>query len=86
MYSLVFSSYFNKQVLKLVKSDKPLKSQIQKTVSLLYSDINHTSLRLHKLSGKNYWSVSVNKSIRIIMCWEEDKLYLLRIGKHEDVY
>lgn len=86
MYRLVFSSYFDKQVTKIARSNKPLKSQIQKTVNLLFSDINHSSLRLHKLAGVNYWSVFVNKSIRIILRWENDKLYLLRIGKHEDVY
>jgi len=86
MFRLVFSSYFNKQVLKLSKNNKPLKSQIQKAVSFLYSDMNYPSLQLHKLGGDNYWSVSVNKSIRIILRWDNDKLYLLRIGKHEEVY
>jgi len=85
MFRLVFSDYFNKQVLKLSKN-KPLRSQIQKAIGFLYSDMNHPSLQLHKLGGDNYWSVSVNKSIRIILRWGNDKLYLLRIGKHEEVY
>ena len=86
MYHLVLSDTFNKEVKKLTKSNKSLKSQIKKTITFLYADINHPSLRLHKLSGEAYWSASVNKSIRIILRWEDNKLYLLKIGTHEDVY
>lgn len=86
MYILSFSDKFQKQVKKLVKANPSLRSQIRKTVKLLAKDLNHPSLRLHKLSGENYWSISVNKSIRIIARWDGDKLYLLRIGSHEEVY
>ena len=86
MYILSFSDKFQKQVKKLIKANPSLKSQIRKTVRLLAKDINHPSLRLHKLSGEKYWSISVNKRIRIIASWSEDRLNLLRIGTHEEVY
>ncbi len=86
MYTLSFSARFKKQLKKLVKSDPSLKSQTKKTVLLLRKDLKHPSLRLHKLSGEDYWSVSVNRSIRIIAMWNDDKFYILEIGTHEEVY
>lgn len=86
MYRVKVSVKFEKQLTKLIKANKPLKDQTKKTIEMLSLSMEHPSLRLHKLGGGNYWSVSVNKSIRIIARWNEDSLYLLRIGTHEDVY
>lgn len=86
MYTLVLSRKFQKELEKTVKDNPKLKPQISKTLRLLLSDLKHPSLRLHKLSGQNNWAVSATKSLRIILRLEEDELYLLRIGKHEDVY
>lgn len=71
---------------KLSKRDKQLAKQLSKTLKILGNDIDHPSLRLHKLSGVNNWSASVNKSIRIILSIAEDEIYLLEIGTHEEVY
>jgi mRNA-degrading endonuclease YafQ of YafQ-DinJ toxin-antitoxin module len=86
MYILVLTSKFQKQIARLVRGNRGLKIQLSKTFKLLNSDFDHPSLRSHKLSGTDNWSISVNQSIRIILHWEKDKLYLLEIGKHEDVY
>lgn len=86
MYQLSFSVKFDKQLIKLVKSNSSLKLQVKKTVTILSTNINHPSLRLHKIAGENYWSVSVNKSIRMLVRINNDKIYFLAIGKHEDVY
>lgn len=86
MQRILFSDKFQKQLVKLVRSDKQLGSGVKKTIELLRSDVNHPSLRFHKLSGVDYWSISVSKSIRIIARWEEDVFYLLRIGTHDEVY
>lgn len=86
MYTLSFSIRFQRQLAKLVKSDPGLKSQVKKTVTLLESNLKHPSLRFHKLSGENYWSISVNRSIRILAVWNDNKFYLLGIGSHDEVY
>lgn len=86
MYILSFSLRFQKQLAKLVKSDPSLKSQVKKTITFLESDLKHPSLRFHKLSGENYWSISVNRSVRIIAMWNDNKFYLLGIGTHDEVY
>lgn len=86
MYHLVLSEKFSKQIGRLSLSDRKLKLQIKKTLILLNANWEHPSLRMHKLSGRNIWSISVNRSIRIIAKLEKNLLFLLEIGKHEDVY
>lgn len=86
MPRLIFSKNFISGHKKLVKSNKPLKNQSKKTIEYLSKDIKHPSLRIHKLRDLNYWSVYVNKSIRIIIRIDGMDIYLLDIGKHEDVY
>ncbi|KKP47992.1 MAG: hypothetical protein UR39_C0002G0095 [Candidatus Woesebacteria bacterium GW2011_GWA1_33_30] len=85
MYKLVFSNKFEKRLKKLTFSNKPLKFQAKKTVELIYSDIDHPSLRMHKLSNQK-WSVSVNKSIRMILKIHDNEIFILDIGTHNDVY
>jgi len=86
MYKLVFGSKFDQQVRSFAKRDKKYKIKIKRIVELLEIDIDHPSLRLHKLSGTKWFSISVDKSIRIILSIEKDTIFLLKIGKHEDVY
>ena len=86
MRRLVFSSVFQRQLKKLVKKNPKLKNKISKTLKILIKNIHHSSLRLHKLSGKNNWSVSVTTNIRIIIHFERNKIYCLRIGTHDQVY
>lgn len=86
MYNLVLSDKFQKQVKKLVKTNPQIKSRFAKTFELLRKNVKHPSLRLHKLSGENNWSVSVTRDYRIIVHIEGDNIYLLRIGLHDEVY
>lgn len=85
MYKLVFSNKFEKKLKKITSSNKSLKFQAKKTVELICSDIDHPSLRTHKLNNQK-WSVSVNKSIRMILKINKDEIFFLDIGTHEDVY
>lgn len=86
MTKLVFSKDFIKNHKKLATSNISLKKQSRKILIYLAEGAKHQSLRLHKLSGKDIWSVSVNKSIRIIFQIEGDVIYIIDIGKHEDIY
>lgn len=86
MYVIVLSEAFQKQAKQLSTKDPRIKTRLQKTLGFLQKDIRHPSLRLHKLSGMHNWSISVTNSIRIIAHIEENTVYLLRIGKHEEVY
>ncbi len=83
---LILSSRFQKDLDKLLNSNPQIKSKIAKTFKLMQADLTYPSLRLHKLSGTDIWSISVDISIRIILYKEKDNLYLLRIGHHDEVY
>ena len=86
MYTLSASKKYQKQLKKLLRQDPRLKGKISKTLLLLTKKPKHPSLRLHKLSGTNTWSVSVSMSIRIIIGIRGKKIYMLRIGTHKEVY
>lgn len=82
----VYSSRFDKDLIQLVKKNQILIKKINKTITLFEKNPEHPSLRLHKLAGNGNYSVSVDMSLRVIFHWENDVIYLLRIGKHEEVY
>lgn len=86
MYELVLSKKYQRELEKLTSRNIKIKLRISKTLKLLLKDIDHPSLRLHKLTGEGKWSISTTGNIRILLYIERNKIYLLRIGKHEDVY
>ena len=86
MNQVVFSSAFQRQLRKLIRKDSSLKNKVVKVVKWLIKDINHPSLKLHKLSGENNWSVSVTHDIRLIIHIEGGVVFCLRVGTHDHVY
>lgn len=86
MYKLVLSSRFKKELEKSVKGNLKLWEKVTKTLHLLSNNINHPSLNLHKLSGRNNWSVSVSKSYRLVFSIQKNTIFCTNFGKHEEVY
>ena len=84
MYQLEFTSRFERDLKKL-SSNRSLIRQIYSSLEILLENPNHPSLRLHKVSVK-VWSISVNMSIRILINFSENIIFLLRVGSHDDVY
>jgi len=68
-YKIIRTQKFMKKLTKLIKKNPSLKAKISKTLKLLANDINHPSLRLHKLKGdkSNFYSVSIDMQYRIII-------------------
>lgn len=77
---------FDDEYRKIIKGNSRLEKQTLKQLSVIKKNINHPSLRLHKLHNSNYWSVSVNESIRILLMIEDQFMTVYHIGKHEDMY
>jgi len=71
---------------KFLKKNPRYRVKLEKTLYLLKIDCKHPSLRLHKLSGNENYSISIDLSIRIILHFEGENIFLLRIGRHEEVY
>jgi len=86
VYKIVLDDKFYRKVGKLSRDDRQLTRSIEKVLRLIRENINHPSLRLHKLSGSKHYSISVDMSIRIIAKIDHNVVYLLEIGKHEEVY
>ena len=84
MYQLEFTSRFERDLKKL-SSNKVLVKQIYNTLETLLETPSHPSLRLHKVSTE-VWSVSVNMSIRILINFSGNIIFLLKVGNHDDVY
>ncbi|OGG24218.1 hypothetical protein A3A79_03450 [Candidatus Gottesmanbacteria bacterium RIFCSPLOWO2_01_FULL_43_11b] len=59
---------------------------VRKQLALFQTNPVHPSLRLHKIGSRQFWSISVDKSIRILILFEKDRIWVYHIGKHEDVY
>ena len=83
---LRFTTSFEAEYKKIIKGNAPLQKKIKKQLQLLRVDVNHPSLRLHKLAGGLFWSISIDKSIRVLIIIEKEWIAVYHVGKHEDVY
>ncbi len=85
-----FSKVFENKLKKLGKRDKKLLEKIEKKIGFFSNNVNHPSLRLHKLEStiENLWSVSIDRKMRMIFVWDENEnvVYFTDIGSHEQVY
>jgi addiction module RelE/StbE family toxin len=86
--NLYSSVKFKLHLNKIVKRNVKLANLIDEKLELFKTNKNNPSLRLHKLSGNlsKYWSLSVNRSIRISFQYTKDGILLVDIGPHDQVY
>ena len=73
---------------KLIRKNPRLQTKVKTALALLQSDPQHSSLRLHKLTGTPFddWSISITRDIRIIFSYIQDGVLLSAIGTHDEVY
>ena len=88
MNKIVFSDQFWLTLHKIKKTNSVLIRLIEKKIELFQANSRHPSLRNHKLNGKlgNYWSLSINKSIRLIYIIAGENYVFVDIGTHDQVY
>ena len=90
MYKLIFTESYQKKEKVFFKKHPDLKQRYKKTLKLLMENPYHPSLRLHKLKGnlKDYYSVSITMNYGILVNFVviENKIILLYIGSHGEVY
>lgn len=81
------SSDLKKELKKIKKKNQSLSQKIEKQLLLFTVNHFHPSLRTHKLSGNdNVWSISIDRSVRMLYKLEESHAYFFDIGTHEQVY
>ena len=86
LVQLRLTKSFDKEFVKITKGNLSLKKKVVKQLDILIKNPQHPSLSLHKLSGEKYWSISISKSIRILLLFKKEAICVYHIGKHENVY
>lgn len=84
--NIYYSDSFQKELDKLFRKDKKYREKVRKTIGLMWFEIKHPSLRIHKLKDLGVYSVSVDMKMRIIFNMEDGEITLLHIGTHGQVY
>ncbi len=82
--------YFIKKSRKFFKKHPELIDKFKDVILKLESDCFSPSLKLHRLEGKlkDFHAVRLNYQYRIVLFLriEEDKIILVDIGTHDEVY
>ena len=86
MYEIYYSPAFLKKFKRLIKKNPQLKQKVNRTTKILLQNPKSFTIRLHKLSGRNNWSISVTRDIRIIMSIRGGMILFSDLGKHNDIY
>jgi len=83
-----FSSPYRKAFKKLISKNPDLVFVVFNKLFVLSENINHPSLKLHKLKGelKDFYAIPIESNLRIILELHDDGILLINIGTHDDVY
>lgn len=72
---------------QLRKLPAEAKEKFYRCVDMLIKNERHPSLRHKKIEGAEaYWEFSITMNYRAVYRREGDKGFLVRVGKHEDVF
>ncbi len=89
MIELVWGTSFRKAYKKAVKSNPEIEKKFWRLIRLFEKDPFLPALKTHKLSGKlkGQWAFVVEYDCRVIFEFiGKDKVALVDIGKHDEVY
>ncbi len=89
MIEIFAESGFKKKYKKWIKKHPDLQNQFKSTIDLFVENPYHKSLKTHSLSGKlkNLMAISITYEFRLIFKFiEQNKVLLIDIGTHDEVY
>ena len=90
MYKIIYTDSYIKRAKKFARRHPDIIPQYENTLKLLEVNPFHDSLELHKLKGKlsGHYAVSINIYYRICLdlIFEDNKILLIDVGSHDDVY
>lgn len=87
MKPIAFSPTFVKKLTLISRKNPALKLAITRQIQVFQTNPAHPSLRTHKLKGNlhNVWSISLNKSFRLV--YEQNgNFYFFDLGEHHEIY
>lgn len=92
--NLVWSPAFSRSVKKMLRQSPQMTKAIAKTLGQLSADAYHPTLKTHKLKGdlEGIWSCSIDYSNRILFKFvlnsetNDEEIFLIVLGNHDDVY
>jgi mRNA-degrading endonuclease YafQ of YafQ-DinJ toxin-antitoxin module len=79
---------FERRLVRFIKLHRDIKDEILRVIRILASNVDHPSLKTHKLHGRlgKSYACSINYDYRIVFSFNEKFIYLKSIGNHDDVY
>ncbi len=90
MFRLVFAESYLRREEAFIKRHPELIEKYKKVLRLLELDPSHPLLKLHKLKGRfqKKYVASITYSYRIVLTFsvKGDKIILIDVGHHEEVY
>ncbi len=89
MIELIWDEPFLRIFKKWKKKHPELRNKLQEKLILFTENPFHPSLKTHHLTGnlKDYWALSITYEYRLIFKFLSDnKVLLIDIGSHDDVY
>ncbi len=94
MRTLIWGKTFVRAFKRTIKKHPNLRTDIEETLKILVEEPFAPQLETHKLKGKlsGSWACSAGYDLRIIFDFvkserqQEDDIFLLEIGTHDEVY
>ena len=88
MRQLVLSNRFQKQLKNFLQKHPELRDVFREKLVILQKNPSDKRLKFHKLTGKlkDFFAVSITYEYRIVFCFDNDSMFLLAIGAHDEVY
>jgi proteic killer suppression protein len=87
--SAIWDEAFKRSYRKRIKKDEERRRRFWRRMDLFLASPFSPQLRTHKLSGKleGRWAFSVDDDCRVVVVFiGEDKVLLIDIGSHDEVY
>lgn len=82
------SPELHKELKRVKARNKKLAQKIEKQLTIFEQNPRHSSLRIHKLTGKldNLWSLSIDRNYRLLYIFDKEGVYFFDLGTHDQVY
>lgn len=88
MRNIVIDNSFKRRYKKFLKTRPEAKDKLLCIFKKLQADIDKNSLYTHKLTGelRKFYACRITYDLRLVFNYDEENIYLVDIGSHDEVY